>query len=291
MRMFDNAVDWERTGNGGLSFSHPDSRGKQRVQALERRPEELWLQLESLSLFNETAWQFQDKYNPEIETGYSAREYISGSASLVGCRIHGISLDDTPNVAFVRLDVSIYPISLEELKETTHSLLSFPPGEVPEGGILKDSLGELVYYWADDEVQWRPELYAILHLDHDSFNNLARKIQSGGIRSARMRVLADLFGLDWGGLPGADADYVILLEDEGSSKRGRAKARLNKVLLEWSSVFDSPMGLTRNERSKIEAPVKSDGPGKIDRPEPDLTGSSKQETETSGWSSFLRRFK
>lgn len=291
MRMFDNAVDWKKTGDSTLTFSYLDHRGKRRENSLDKRPEMLSLQLENLSLFNETSWQYQDRYNPEIDTGFSTREYISGSASLVGCRIHGVAPDDTERAAFVRLYVQISPIDLEKLQETTHSLDSFPNDKVPEGGILKDSFGELVYYWADDEVYWWPELYAKLHLDYEKFNALARNIQAGEIRSAGLQVLADLYGLDWGGILGADADYVILLEDEGSSKRGRAKARLHEVTLEWSSVLDTKMGRARDDRSKIEDPTNVEDFDDLDDDEEDKpdTRDDKQDTEPEGWSSFLRR--
>mgnify|MGYP001094520360 CR=1 FL=1 len=288
MRMFNDATNWKKTGDRSLTFSYPN-RGEQREQPLEKRSVELWLQFERLSLFQETSWQFQDRYNPEKETSFSTREYIGGSASLTRCRIHGIALDDTPSVAFVRLDVSIYPVALETLKETTHSSLSFPSGKVPEGGILKDSLGELVFYWADDEVHNWPELYAKLHLDDESFSALARNIQAGGIRAARMKVLGDLFGLKWGGIPGADDDYVILLEDEGPSKRGRAKARLGEILLEWSPALDTKMGPDRDERSKVEVPTKGKGFDEINLLKPDVGDSRKQEVKPSRWSSFLRR--
>lgn len=289
MKMFDDARNWKKTSARTLTFSYLEHRGKLREQSLEKRPDMLFLQLERLSLFNNTSWQYRDKYNPEIESGFSTREYITGFASLIGCRIYGVALDDTQSVAFVRLEVQISPIELEKLKDTTHSLASFPQGKVPEGGPLADSLGELVYYWADDgKARYWPVLYAKLYLDYEHFSALARNIQAGGIRSARLEVLADLYGLDWGGTPGADADYVILLEDEGLSKRGRAKARLNEVTLEWSPVLDTRMGSVRDEQSKVEAPTKFEELDGISQTELVVSDGHKQQDEQSNWSSFFR---
>ena len=101
MKMFDDARDWKKTGERTITFSYLDHRGKLCEKSMEKRSEMLVLQLERLSLFNRTSWQYRDRYNPEIVPGFSTREHINGSASLVGCRIRGVALDDTENASVV----------------------------------------------------------------------------------------------------------------------------------------------------------------------------------------------
>ena len=175
------------------------------------------------------------------------------------------------------------------MQDTTHSFDSFPHGKVPEGGILKDSFGELVYYWADGVLL--PELYAKLHLGYENFNALARNIQAGGVRSARLQVLADLYSFDWYGFPDTVLNHVILLEREVSGWQGGAKARLNEVSLEWSPVLDTQMGQARDERSKVEAPTRVEALDDISQTEPVVSDGDKQQDEQSNWSSFFRRSK
>lgn len=293
MRMFDDAVDWKKTGDRTLTFNYPH-KGKRQEQSLVKCPEMLWMQLERISLLNETSWplNFAEGNNSQSQTGYSTRQYISAFACLVRCRIHGVALDDTENIAFVRLNIGIYPTSPGKVQETVDSLRSLSKGEVPEGQVLnselKSELGRLVYHWNSDEVYTWPELYAVLYLDHEAFNALAENIKAGGIRSAMVQVSADLYGLTWSGGLGADADYVILLEDNGSIKQGIARALLVEMTLEWSPVLEMKTGGFRDDRGMVEAPAKVTTPDSIPQPKRDIN-NDKQEAEPSSWLSFLGR--
>lgn len=115
--------------------------------------------------------------------------------------------------------------------------------EMPDEGWLKDELG-LIRYLEADEYQPDPLLFAALWLSSETFDHLVEAIKTGNIRSARLDVVADLYGLDYegffgAGLPGHLYNYAILREDKSIGSYGLTRARLQEVLLEWSPKLEN----------------------------------------------------
>jgi hypothetical protein len=253
---FDDTSNWEKKDGTTLVYSYTH-KGKQHEGSSEKEPNSLLMQLERLSVLGETSWRFENEKEPDSKTSYFTREYISALGVLNGCRVHAITLDETENEVFTRLDVTIYPIELRKLQETsTFDQWSFSrEGERPEDGWLKDEIGRIDYHGMDEYYD-RSLLSARLFLETERFDELVEEIRAGGIRSARLQVLADLYQFGWEGMvadiPGSTFNYAILCEYDGKGARGYTNARLQEVLLEWSPTLATRTAAARDEPDEGE---------------------------------------
>ena len=239
MSSFEDTSNWKRKDGTTLTYSF-EHNGKQHDGLSEKEPKILSAQLERLSVLNETSWQLKYDKEPESETGFLMREQISGLGILDDCHVHAITLDENKNEAITSLNVSIYPIELEKLLETSKvdSWSSFRDQEKkPEDGWLSDEVGR-IHYGGMGEYHDKSLLFAILFLSQDKFDDLVLAIKAGGIRSARLEVLADVYHFNYEGIglgmPGHEYNYAILCKDEGEGASGHTKARLEAMRLEWS---------------------------------------------------------
>ena len=258
MSSFKDTSSWKKKDASTLVYSY-EVDGKQHDGSSEKEPNSLLVQLERLSVFDETSWLLKDDKEPESETGYSSREFISALGVFDNCRIHTITLDETENEEFSRLDITIYPIELEKLQETSTvdewSIIG--DEDKPEGGWLKDEIGRIDYHGVGEYFD-QSLLSARLFLSREEFDILVKAIKASGIRSARLQVLADLFEFGWEGMvadiSGHIFNYAILCEDEGESAfgtskgaRGHTQVRLQEVLLEWSPKLEAKPAVRRDE--------------------------------------------
>jgi len=224
----EKATNWEMKDDGALTFSY-SYKGKLREESLELRPHLIHAQLDRLSLFDKTDWDFEDKRKPGSTTGYSSHESIRTLAVLDRCRIHCVHLDEIETEVFSRLEVDIYSTSLEKLQATTRNPFSSSPLGAPRD-FMKDGLGEVGYS--------PNNFYARLFLDQTSFDALAEKIKAGGIRSARIVILANLFKEASFGHP-LDDNYAMLCENDEELGRIATKAQLYELHLEWSPKLEA----------------------------------------------------
>jgi len=224
MSTLEKATKWKMKDDGTLTFSY-SHKGKLREESLEQKGHHLIrAQLDRLSLFDETKWGFEDKRIPGSTTGYSSHETIRTVAVLDRCRIHCVHLDGNESEVFSRLKVDIYSTSLEKLQATARNRFSSQPLGVPREP-MKDGLGEIVYH---------PDMfYVSLFLDQASFDALAKEIKAGGVRSARIAILANLFKEMSFGYP-LDDNYAMLCENDEKSGRSVTEAQLYELHLEWS---------------------------------------------------------
>jgi hypothetical protein len=251
MSSFKDTSIWKKKDASTLVYSY-EVDGKQHDGSSEKEPNSLLVQLERMSALDETSWRLKDDKEPESETGYSTREFITATGVLDGCRVHAITLDESENEVFSQLDISIYPVELERLKATStvEEWSSFRDDEKPEDGWLKDEIGRIAYYGMD-EYFGRSSLSARLFLSQEKFDDLVRAIKEDTIRSARLQVFADVFQFGYesmgAGISGHYYNYAILCEDDGKRARGHAQARLQEVLLEWSPKLEAKTAGRRDE--------------------------------------------
>ena len=114
MSSFDDTSGWKKKDGTTLVYSY-EVDGKQHEGSSEKKPNSISVKLERLSVLEETSWRLKDEKEPESETGYSTREFISALGLLDNCRVHAITLDEAENEKFTQLDINIYPIELEKL--------------------------------------------------------------------------------------------------------------------------------------------------------------------------------
>ncbi|MEK0163659.1 hypothetical protein VWX35_06825 [Phaeobacter sp. A36a-5a] len=264
MSDFKDTSSWEKKDGTTLVYTY-ELDGKQHEGSAEKRPNSIHVQLDRISVLNETSWQLKDAKEPESKTGYSTREYISAVGAMDNCRIHAITLDDNPNEVFSQLDVSIYPTELENLvKTSTIDQFSFLRDEehIPDEGWLSEETGRICFH-SQGEYHHASQLFATLLLSREKFDDLVEAIKSGKIHSTRLDVFADLYEFGYesmgAGMPGHRYNYAILSKDEGESTFGASKgssgftrARLQEVLLEWSPNLENRTASYRDEPDKYD---------------------------------------
>ena len=245
MTSFADTSSWELQDNGTLRYSYTHK--SERISgASEKRPQSIFVQLETLSVHDVASWRLKDDESPEDEIGYQSNLFIRATGILKHCRIHTITLDEIENENFAQLEIFVYPTELERLQATSiHEQWSFAPNEdKPDGGWLKDEIGRIVFF-GYGEYNHSSELSSRLFLPHNQFEALVAAIKDGEIRSAQFTVLADLYEISWEGMvadmKGHVSNYAILCENQGQSAwgnskgvQGETKARLQEVHLEWS---------------------------------------------------------
>lgn len=244
MTDFKDTSSWKKKDGSTLVYSY-EHEGQHREGEIEKEPHTLAVQIEKLSVVDRMAWEFADKKLADSTTGYHAAEHIRASGQLDRSRIHAFTLDENNNETFTRLDVSIYPTELEALKAaSTIERWSFTrfDEERPDAGWLKDEMGRIDYYVANDFID-KSSVSARLWLDRQSFDSLVQKIKMGEIiRTARLEVFADLyqFGYEaaFGG-PYTTENFGIFCEDDGNGLRGFTNARLEEFILEWTPSLTS----------------------------------------------------
>ena len=259
MSDFRNTSDWKIKDGTTLAYAH-EYKGKRHEGEAEKKPNRLNLQLERLSVMNQTSWELERYREPEQEAGFYTHEYITALGILDNCRLHAITLDDNENETFTKLYVEIHPVPLEKLMETakvdTLSIIG-DEDEKPEEGWMKDEIGSIHFHGAG-EYYHESQIFASVLLSQDKFEDLVLAIKAGGIRSARMEILADVFEFGYesmgAGMSGHYYNYAILCEDEGDSAFGtpkgasaKTKARLQEVLLEWAPPLDKKTAAVRDE--------------------------------------------
>ncbi len=276
MSDFKNTSNWKI--KDGTTLVYPrDYKGEKSEGEAEKKPNRLNLQLERLSILNTTSWEIERYKGPEEAAGFDTRESISGLGTLDNCRLHAITLDDNENETFTKLHVEIRPVSLEKLQKTAiFDMLSISgeDDEKPEEGWMKDEIGT-IFYQSAREYYPDSQIFASVFLSREKFEDLALTIKKGGICSARMEIIADVYEFGYESL-GADIrghkyNYAILCKDKGESAwgnplgvEGKTKARLQEVLLEWAPSLDPKMAACRDEPEDDDyleaemAPVKRD---------------------------------
>ncbi len=174
MTHFKDTSNWTKKDGTTLVYSY-EYEGERREAKIEKEPHTLTVQIEKLSVVDRTTWELADKKLPDSTTGYKPTEYIRISGQLDRSQIHTFTLDELDNETHVEMaEVGIYPTELEELKATsTVKSWSFSriDEERPDDGWLKDEMGRIVYY-AADEVFDKPLLSANLWMDKPSFDTL-----------------------------------------------------------------------------------------------------------------------
>jgi hypothetical protein len=259
MSSFTDTSDWKRKDGTTLVYSY-EFDGKQHDGSSEMEPQNVGMQLERLSVLNETSWRVKDKKDPDSEAGFFTRDYITALGILDDCRLHAITLDENPNETSSRLDVTIYPAPLEKLQATSVADKWSHSGYEgrPEEGWLKDEVGRLSYHSAG-EYHEGSMFSATVLISQEKFDALAQAIKLGSIRSARLSLLADLYHFGHesmgAGIRGHLYNYAILCMDEGTSglwgtakgNGGWTKARMQELTLEWSPELDSKMAGRRDE--------------------------------------------
>ncbi|MEC3863253.1 hypothetical protein VK792_18325 [Mesobacterium sp. TK19101] len=169
-------------------------------------------------------------------------------------------MDDNENETFTKLHVTIHPVALEKLQETakvdTLSIIG-DEDDKPEEGWMKDEIGSIHYHGAG-EYYHESQMFASVFLSPEKFGDLVLAVKNGGIRSARMEIIADVYEFGYESLGayirGHKYNYAILCEDEGDSAfgtpkgaSGKTKARLQEVLLEWAPTLDQKTAAVRDE--------------------------------------------
>lgn len=276
MSDFKDTSNWKI--KDGTTLVYPrEYEGKREDGESEKKPNSLILQVERLSVLNTTCWEIERYREPEQEAGFETREFISALGTLDNCRLHAITLDENENEVFTKLHVEIHPVPLEKLQETakvdTLSIIG-EADDKPEEGWMKDEIGS-IHYHAAGEYYHESTIFASVFLAPDKFDDLVLAIKNGGIRSARMEIIADVFEFGYeslgAGMRGHRYNFAILCEDEGDSAwgnpqgaSGETNARLQEVNLEWSPTLDSKMAARRDEHDEGDyleldiEPVESD---------------------------------
>ncbi len=259
MSDFKDTSDWKIKDGTTLVYPH-EYKGKKNEGESEKKPNRLNLQFERLSVLNTTSWEIEQYREPKQAAGFSTREFITGLGVLDNCRIHAITLDKNENETFTQLSVEIHPVALEKLQETA-TVDTLPiigeDDDKPEEGWMKDEIGSIQYHGAGEYYE-TSQLFATVFLSQDKFDDLILAIKNGGIRSARLEILADVFEFGYesmgAGIRGHYYNYAILCEDEGDSAfgtpkgaSGKTKARLQEVLLEWAPTLDKRTAAVRHE--------------------------------------------
>lgn len=277
MSSFTDTSNWKRKDGTTLVYSY-ELKGEKHEGSSEMEPQTVSMQLERLSVLNETSWRVKDKEDPDSEASFITREYISALGNLDDSRLHAITLDDNPNETSSRLGITIYPDPLKRLQETSviDNWSSFRDGKRPEEGWLKDEVGSLNYHSAGEYHQ-NSMFSARVFMSQGEFDALALAVKQGTIRSARLSLLADLYHFGYesmgAGMRGHYYNYAILCEDEGPSalwgtskgSGGQTKVRVQELTLEWSPKLDSKMAGRRDEPDDDDyldpdmAPVERDG--------------------------------
>lgn len=179
-KVVNDTSNWKKKDGSTLIYGL-DSEGKS--QEVEKEPHPLTVQIEKLSVVDRTSWDFADKKLPDSSTGYHSAEYISASGQLDRSCIHAVSLDESANETFTRLDVSIYPIELETLKATStveRWSISRRDDERPDAGWLKDEMGRINHYAANEYFD-TSFVSATLGLDIQSFDALVQSKRCLGL--------------------------------------------------------------------------------------------------------------
>ncbi|MEC3860202.1 hypothetical protein VK792_02800 [Mesobacterium sp. TK19101] len=76
MSDFRNTSDWKIKDSTTLVYPR-EYKGEKREGESEKRPNSLSLQIERLSVLNETSWELERHREPKQEAGFNTREYIS----------------------------------------------------------------------------------------------------------------------------------------------------------------------------------------------------------------------
>ncbi|WP_170402862.1 hypothetical protein [Ruegeria arenilitoris] len=264
MSDFKDTSHWTQKDGTTLAYTY-EIDGEKHERTSEKVPNSLLVQLDRLSVLNETSWQTKDEKEPEGEADYSTQQFITAHGKLDNCFIHAITLDEHENDRVTDIEAFIYPADLEKLRETSTveewSILR-DEDKKPEDGWLSDEIGRITYH-SEGEYYPRAMLTARLFLSQDKFEDLVREIKAGNIRSARLQLLADVYQQSWEGMvagPDDKYNYAILCEDEGDAPLwgtprgagGFTKARLQEVLIEWSPDLKSRTAGRRDQDDFLE---------------------------------------
>lgn len=259
MSDFKNTSDWKI--KDGTTLVYPIVyEGKQSESSSEMEPQTVDMQLERLSVLNETSWRVKVEKDPDSEAGFFSREYISAAGVLDNCRLHAITLNDDPNEVSSRIDVTIYPAPLEKLQATSvaDDWSHIANDKRPEEGWLKDEVGRISYHSAGEYHDFSM-FSARVFMSQERFDALAQVVKNDTIRSARLSLLADLYHFGYesmgAGMRGHIYNYGILCKEEGTSalwgtakgSGGWTNARLQELTLEWSPKLDPKMAGRRDE--------------------------------------------
>lgn len=264
MTSFTDTSNWKRENETTLVYYY-DYEGDRRDGLCEMEPQTVNMQLERLSLLDETSWRVKDIEDRASKPGFFTHEFITGRGILDNCYIHAITLDDSPNETLSRIDVAIYPAPLTELKATSviDRWAGLSEGKRPEEGWLKDEIGRITYH-SEGEYFEEAMFFATVFISQEKFDALASAIRQGNIRSARLSLLADLYHFGYesmgAGIRGHRYNYAIVCQDEGTSalwgtargSGGVTKARLQELLIEWSPTLDARMAERRDEPSDVD---------------------------------------
>jgi len=244
MTDFKDTSNWEKKNNSTIIYRY-DYQGKSNESELEKEPHLLPVDVERLSVMDRTAWHIANQTQSDKATGFHSDEFIRATGILDMCRVHAFIIGDTDTVTFDRIEVAIYPTSLEDLQtESHHKLWSLlDANKRPEDGWLKDERGTLSFFEPDGYTV-EPLLFARLFLDQSTFEALVQKIKHGPtIRTARLEILADLFQFGYEGAfqtPLTVSNLGLLYNNEDSLTSRTTKARLEELSLEWTPTLTRP---------------------------------------------------
>jgi len=73
MSGFSDTSNWKRTNGTTLVYSF-DHKGERHEDSSKMEPQSVDIQLERLSILNETSWIVKDKKDPDSEAGFFTRE-------------------------------------------------------------------------------------------------------------------------------------------------------------------------------------------------------------------------
>ncbi|NRA99185.1 MAG: hypothetical protein HRU32_05075 [Rhodobacteraceae bacterium] len=203
------------------------------------KPNLLYIPVEELQLANETSWEIKDEDEPDSVAGYRLREVITAKGKLNDARLYAITLDDSDNLMFTDISVTIYWADIEELRKTSTvpEYSFFRDKDEPEEGMLEDELGSINVY-GGTEYDPDTDVHAQVFLGKDQFSEVAAQIKAGGITSAQITLLADLYDQDYeslgAGIAGHWFSYAILCNNDDDRFGGGTSARLQEIRLYWS---------------------------------------------------------
>lgn len=259
MTDFKDTSKWEKKDDCTILYRY-DYQGTDREGELEKEPHLLSVRVDRMSVQDTMAWTVADGDDPGVGAGFRYREYIKIEGQLDQARLHAFTLDELPTSTFDRVEVSIHPITLEDLQVSSrHNRWSIPDRrDRPSEGWLKDEPGRLTYYEANEYFD-RSMVHAGLRVDEATFENLVQKIKSGVmIRSVRLEILADLFQFGYEGAFGGGSvmrNFGLLCVSGKHRTDGYTNARLEELLIDWApelrgSIADS---VTADEPTYLSA--------------------------------------
>ena len=235
---FKNTSNWEKKNKSTILYRY-EYQGERKESDLVMEPTHLWVNIERLSVVDRTTWEFSSDKRQESITGFLPSEHIRVIGKLRMSCVHAFVVGEAKTATLDKIEVLIYPVSLEELQETSrHNYWTVRRDNArPDDGWLQDEIGRLEVSNIDENKS-ESSLYARLALDNATFEALVQKIKSGGaLRSAQLQILADLFQ-DTSERAFAEPEdtknFGLMCKNERGSSGGYTRARLDELLLEWA---------------------------------------------------------